>query len=165
MLTNERMICQGLYTFFWLSGPLHLVTADPECQHLCVLDFLKWAVIDRPSTTAHTASCPHSPHHPALLVSTWFFPALPAQWVAATFACCHYDSQMASDTTHSIMGRQMAHSLKFVMIHLAGHLLRTLTFYSGSGFWKPVILVALPFRIVSSTSFSTLLFKWTKALV
>lgn len=104
MLTNERMIGQGLYTFFWLSGPLHLVTADPECQHLCVLDFLKWAVIDRPSTTAHTASCPHSPHHPALLVSTWFFPALPAQWVAATFACCLYDSQMASDTMHSIMG-------------------------------------------------------------
>lgn len=101
MLTNERMICQGLYTFFWLSGPLHLVIADPECQHLCVLDFLKWAVVDRPSTTVHTASCPHSPPHPALLVSTWLFPALPAQWVAATFACCRYDSQMAGRRTFS----------------------------------------------------------------
>ena len=92
----------------------------------------------------------------ACTVSRW-------QLLAATFACCHYASQMASDTMHSIMGinygQADAHSLKFLMIHLARHLLRILTFYSGSGFWKPVILIALPFRIVSSTSFSTFLFK------
>lgn len=158
---NERIFCLG-WNASWPPCLWHLVAHDLVPQHLCVLGFLDWVVIYSPSWHM---PCHIPPYHS--LEAASFHPLFSSACTinntspAGHHLRCYHRQSNGIPPITGIDYREM-HIVRLNDL-FQWALVKNFDILQWSDL-KPIILTALPFKIVSSPSFS-IFFKWTKALV